>query len=50
MQRQKVTDYIVRIFTSDKADATGIKPGEEIQLGKGNTTLYVRTYESLSAL
>ena len=41
-------DYIVRIFTSDKADATGIKPGDEISLGKGNTTLYVRTYESLS--
>jgi glucan-binding YG repeat protein len=43
------TDYIVRIFTSDKTDAIGIKPGEEIPLGKGNTTLYVRTYESLSA-
>lgn len=43
------SDYIVRIFTSDKTDATGIKPGEEILLGKGNTTIYVRTYESLSA-
>ena len=42
------SDYIVRIFTSDNADATGIKPGEEISLGKGDTTLYVRTYESLS--
>jgi glucan-binding YG repeat protein len=41
-------DYVVRIFTSDKADATGIKPGEEIKLGKGNTTLYIRTYASLS--
>lgn len=46
----KGDDYIVRIFTSDKADATAIKPGEEILLGKGNTTLYIRTYESLSAL
>lgn len=45
----KGEDYIVRIFTSDKADSIGIKPGEEILLGKGNTTLYVRTYESLSA-
>lgn len=45
----KGEDYVVRIFTSDKADAIGIKPGEEILLGKGNTTLYVRTYESLSA-
>lgn len=44
----KDKDYIVRIFTSDKADATGIKPEEEIKLGKGNTTLYIRTYESLS--
>ncbi|MCE5221770.1 MAG: cadherin-like beta sandwich domain-containing protein [Clostridium sp.] len=41
--------YIVRIFTSDKADATGYQSGDEIPLGKGNTTLYVRTYESLSA-
>lgn len=45
----KDSDYIVRIFTSNKTDATGIKSGEEIQLGKGNITLYVRTYESLSA-
>ncbi|WP_160683743.1 cadherin-like beta sandwich domain-containing protein [Clostridium sp. C2-6-12] len=44
----KDKDYIVRIFTSNKADATGIKPGEEIKLGKGNSTLYIRTYESLS--
>lgn len=42
------SDYIVRIFTSDKSDATGIKPGEEISLGKGNTTIYIRTYASLS--
>jgi|GEM_PF-1447811 len=45
----KGSDYVVRIFTSDKTDATGIKPGEEIPLGKGNTTIYIRTYESLSA-
>lgn len=44
------SDYIVRIFTSDKENATPIKPGEEISLGKGDTTLYVRTYESLGAL
>ncbi len=44
----KGEDYIVRIFTSDKGNATGIEPGEEILLGKGNTTLYVRTYESLA--
>ena len=42
-------DYVVRIFTSDKTDAIGIKPGEEIPLGKGNITIYVRTYKSLSA-
>lgn len=45
----KGSDYVVRIFTSDKANATGIKPGEEIPLGKGNRTIYIRTYESLSA-
>jgi hypothetical protein len=44
----KGTDYIVRIFTSDKADATGYNSGDEIPLGKGYTTLYVRTYQSLS--
>jgi glucan-binding YG repeat protein len=43
------SDYVVRIFTSDKADATGYNSGDEIPLGKGDTTLYVRTYESLSA-
>ena len=43
------SDYVVRIFTSDSADATGFKPDDEILLGKGNTTIYVRTYESLSA-
>lgn len=43
----KGSDYIVRIFTSDKADATAYKPGDEILLGKGDTTVYVRTYESL---
>lgn len=42
-------DYIVRIFTSDKADATAYEPGDKILLEKGNTTLYVRTYESESA-
>ncbi len=44
----KGSDYIVRIFTSDKADATPYKPGDEISLGKGDTTIYVRTYESLA--
>ena len=42
-------DYIVKIFTSDNADATAYKPGDEILLGKGNSTIYIRTYESLSA-
>jgi glucan-binding YG repeat protein len=41
--------YIVKIFTSDAADATAYDPGDEILLGKGDTTLYVRTYESKSA-
>ena len=44
----KDSDYIVRIFTSDKNDAIEIKPDEKIPLAKGNTTIYVRTYESLS--
>ena len=42
----KNTDYVVRIFTSDNNDAAEFKPGEKIQLAKGNTTLYVRTYKS----
>jgi len=42
-------NYIVKIFASDKSDATAYEPGDEILLGKGNTTLYVRTYESESA-
>lgn len=41
------SDYIVRIFTSDNADATEYESGDEIPIGKGTTTLYVRTYESL---
>ena len=41
--------YIVKIFTSDKADATAYDPGDEILLEKGDATLYVRTYESDSA-
>lgn len=41
-------DRIVRIFLSDDDDAKAYKPGEELYLGKGNTTVYVRTYASLS--
>lgn len=42
-------DYVVKIFTSNKADATAYESGDEILLNKGDTTLYVRTYESESA-
>lgn len=42
-------DYVVKIFTSSNSDATAYNSGDEILLGKGNTTIYVRTYESLSA-
>lgn len=41
--------YIVKIFTSDQSDATAYDPGDEILLEKGDTTLYIRTYESKSA-
>jgi glucan-binding YG repeat protein len=44
----KNTDYVVKIFTSDNKDAVEFKPGDKIQLAKGNTTLYVRTYKSAS--
>lgn len=44
----KGSDRIVRIFLSDEADAEAYKTGETLALGKGNTTIYVRTYESLS--
>ena len=40
-------DEIVRIFTSDSATATEYKSGDTILLGKGDTTVYVRTYNSL---
>ncbi len=40
-------DEIVRIFTSDRADAEEYESGDEIPLGKGDTTIYVRTYNSL---
>ena len=42
----KGEDYVVKIFTSSKDDAKGVKPGELIELEKGETTLYIRTYES----
>lgn len=42
-------DYVVKIFTSNNSDATAYNSGDKILLGKGNTTIYVRTYESLSA-
>ena len=44
----KGEDEIVRIFTSDSKDATEYKSGDKILLGKGDTTIYVRTYNSLS--
>lgn len=40
-------EEIVRIFISDKSDAQEYKSGDEIPLGKGDTTVYVRTYNSL---
>lgn len=44
----KGSDRIVRIFLTDDSDATAYKPGDKLYLGKGNTTVYVRTYASLS--
>lgn len=44
----KGEDEVVRIFTSDKKDATEYKSGDEILLGKGDTTIYIRTYNSLA--
>jgi glucan-binding YG repeat protein len=42
------SDYIVKIFTSDKSDATAYDPGDKILIGKGDSTVYVRTYKSKS--
>lgn len=42
-------DEVVRIFTSDSATATEYKSGDKILIGKGDTTVYVRTYDSLDA-
>ncbi|MGN0143696.1 MAG: cadherin-like beta sandwich domain-containing protein, partial [Clostridium sp.] len=44
----KGSDRIIRIFLSDDDDAKAYKPGDKLYLGKGNTTIYVRTYASLS--
>lgn len=40
-------DEVVRIFTSDSPTAQEYLSGDEIPLGKGDTTVYVRTYSSL---
>ena len=44
----KGSDRIIRIFLSNDTDAEAYKVGEKLPLGKGNTAVYVRTYESLS--
>lgn len=44
----KGSDRIIRIFLSDDNDAQAYKPGDKLYIGKGNTTVYVRTYASLS--
>lgn len=44
----KGSDRIIRIFLSDDSDAEAYKVGDKLPLGKGNTPVYVRTYESLS--
>ena len=44
----KGDDRVVRIFLSDDNDATAYKSGDKLIIGKGNTDIYVRTYESLN--
>lgn len=44
----KGEDRIVRIFLSNDSEATAYKSGDKLILGKGNTEIYVRTYDSLS--
>lgn len=44
----KGSDRIIRIFLSDDTDAEAYKVGDKLPLGKGNTAVYIRTYESLS--
>lgn len=44
----KGSDRVVRIFLTDDNDAKAYKSGDKLYLGKGNTTIYVRTYASLS--
>lgn len=43
----KGEDRIVRIFLSNDSDATAYKSGDKLFLAKGNTEIYVRTYDSL---
>ena len=44
----KGSDRIIRIFLNNDADAEAYKVGDKLPLGKGNTSIYVRTYESLA--
>lgn len=44
----KGSDRIIRIFLSNNSDAEAYKVGETLHLGKGNTPIYIRTYESMS--
>ena len=45
----KGSDRVIRIFLSGDKDAKAYKTGEKLPLGKGNTAIYIRTYESSSA-
>lgn len=42
-------DYIVKVFESDRKNATAHNVGENISLEKGKSTLYIRTFTSEDA-
>ncbi|MDO5518510.1 MAG: cadherin-like beta sandwich domain-containing protein [Clostridium sp.] len=40
---------VVKVFETDSSDEKGIDPGDEVLIGKGYSTIYIRTYKSSSA-
>jgi len=44
----KGEDRVIRIFLSNDKDATAYKINDKLMLGKGNTDIYVRVYESMN--
>lgn len=42
-------DYVVKLFESDRKNATGHEVGEELDIANGKSTIYIRTFTSKEA-